>query len=410
MDLTARLAQSANAMRWEADSRAVPAGRPPCGVGPFRARNGRESSITDAKGRELPIYEAAGPGGRRFPLLKAMLTTACERDCLYCAFRAGRNMRRASFKPEEMARAFDDLQRKGIVQGLFLSTGIFAGGANSQNKLLHTAKILRRRLGFRGYLHLKIMPGVERGQVERAMQLANRVSINLEAPNPSRLEQLAPNKDFDGELLAPLQWMESFRAQTPPGGRRLASSATQFVVGAAGESDLELLATTERLYRRAGLSRTYFSAFDPLPDTPLENLPAESPRREHRLYQASYLLRDYGFDLEDMPFDASGRLPLDRDPKSALAEEALGPRPVEVNLATPEELRRVPGIGPRSIEKIIRARRVTRLRDLRQLDALGVSSRRAAPYVLLDGRRPDYQTRMFSDSGSVSRQKSLGVR
>jgi predicted DNA-binding helix-hairpin-helix protein len=349
--------------------------------------------VSDAKGRELPIYQAAGPGGRRFPLLKAMLTTACERDCLYCAFRAGRNMRRATFKPEEMARAFDDMHRAGLVQGLFLSTGIFAGGANTQNKLIDTAEILRRRLGFRGYLHLKVMPGVERGQVERAMQLADRVSINLEAPNAARLQRLAPHKDFDGELLAPLQWMESIRAASPGRGRR-ASSATQFVVGAAGESDLELLATTERLYRQAGVTRAFFSAFDPLPDTPLENLPPENPRREHRLYQASYLLRDYGFDLEEMPFDPDGRLPLHRDPKLAWAEESLASAPVEVNQASPEQLRRVPGIGPRSIEKILRARKVRRLRQVEQLRALGIPAERAAPFILLDGRRPPYQTTM----------------
>jgi predicted DNA-binding helix-hairpin-helix protein len=384
-------------MKWEADQPTVTPSRPAC----FRARNGRESAVTDAKGRELPIYQAAGPGGRRFPLLKAMLTTACERDCHYCAFRAGRNMRRATFKPEEMARAFVELHQKGLVQGLFLSTGIFAGGANTQNKLLDTAEILRHRLGFRGYLHLKIMPGVERGQVDRAMQLANRVSINLEAPNAGRLGRLAPNKDFDGELLAPLQWMEAIR-RASDGGARRASSATQFVVGAAGESDLELLSTTERLYSQAGLTRAFFSAFDPLPDTPLENHPAEDPRREHRLYQASYLLRDYGFDLEDLPFDAQGRLPLDRDPKLAFAQEALSERPVEINRAPPEILRRIPGIGPLSAERILEARRSRRLREVAQLRALGISAERAAPFILLDGRRPTYQTTMFPAAGTNS--------
>jgi predicted DNA-binding helix-hairpin-helix protein len=384
-------------MRWEADEPGATAS-PPCGIGPFRARNGREASVTDAKGRELPIYQAAGPGGRRFPLLKAMLTTACERDCHYCAFRAGRKMRRETFKPEEMASAFDELHRKGLVQGLFLSTGILRGGANTQNKLLDTAEILRTRIGYRGYLHLKIMPGVEIGQVERAMQLANRVSINLEAPNAGRLHPLAPNKDFDGELLAPLQWMEAIRRESQ-GRVRKASSATQFVVGAAGESDLELLSTTERLYRRAGLTRAFFSAFDPLPDTPLENHPAENPRREHRLYQASYLLRDYAFDLEDLPFDREGRLPLDRDPKLAFAQDALVHHPVEVNRAAPEELRRVPGIGPLSADKILQARRHRRLKDVAQLRALGISAGRAAPFILLDGRRPEYQTSLFSSGG-----------
>jgi predicted DNA-binding helix-hairpin-helix protein len=406
MDTAGILRASADAMKWEADEPSASPARPPCGVGPFRARNGREASVTDAKGRVLPIYQAAGPGGRRFPLLKAMLTTACERDCLYCAFRAGRNMRRATFKPEEMARAFDDMHRAGLVQGLFLSTGIFAGGANTQNKLLDTAEILRRRLGFRGYLHLKVMPGVERGQVERAMELADRVSINLEAPNAARLKRLAPNKDFDDELLAPLQWMEAIRTAASAGRGHQASSATQFVVGAAGESDLELLATTERLYRQAGVTRAFFSAFDPLPDTPLENLPPENPRREHRLYQASYLLRDYEFDLEEMPFDSDGRLPLHRDPKLAWAEESLASAPVEVNQAPPEQLRRVPGIGLRSTERILKARKVCRLRQVEQLRALGILAERAAPFILLDGRRPPYQTTMFRTSESVAESNS----
>jgi predicted DNA-binding helix-hairpin-helix protein len=261
---------------------------------------------------------------------------------------------------------------------------------------LDTAEILRRRLGFRGYLHLKVMPGVERGQVERAMELADRVSINLEAPNPDRLQCLAPHKDFGGELLAPLRWMEEIRRAAAPRPGRRASSATQFVVGPAGETDLELLSTTDALLRHAGLRRAYFSAFDPLPDTPLENHPAEDPIREHRLYQASYLLRDYGFDLEELPFDDHGRLPLDRDPKRAFAEATLGEAPIELNRASPQELRRIPGIGPRSAEKIIAARRLHHLRDVTQLTALGILAERAAPYILLDGRRPPIQSTMVS--------------
>src|SRR3990170_2615712 len=375
MDASAGLTTPAEDMRWEAD-RPPPQGSPvgrngaPCGADPFRTGNGRVTSVTDDKGRELPIYRSVGPGGRPFPLLKAMLTTACERDCHYCAFRAGRDMRRATFKPEEMAQGFDELHRAGLVEGLFLSTGIFAGGVNTQNKLLDTAEILSRRLGFRGYLHLKVMPGVDRGQVERAMLLADPVSINLEAPNPGRLERLAPQKDYDRELLAPLTWMEEIRTAKPPGAQRRASSATQFVVGAAGESDVELLATTERLYRQAGLQRTYFSAFEPLRDTPLENYPPESPLREHRLYQASYLLRDYGFDLEELPFNSDGRLPLDRDPKRAYADLHLSDAPIEVNGASPHQLGRVPGIGPRSAGKILAARRTHRLRHTGPLRSL----------------------------------------
>lgn len=348
----------------------------------------REAAMEDGRGRTLPVYYASGPNGRTFPLLKTMLTSACERDCLYCAFRAGRDMRRATFRPEEMAGVFLDLHRAGVVEGLFLSTGILRGGANTQNRLLDTAEILRHRLGFTGYLHLKIMPGAERGQIARAMQLANRVSINLEAPNAARLHHLAPHKDFESELLLPLGWMHAIRSEAD---QRLASSATQFVVGAAGESDVEILFTTASLYRAAGLARVFFMVFQPCPGTPLESHPPESPQREHRLYQASYLLRDYGFDLEDLPLDKDGHLPREKDPKSAWAEMSLREDPIELNTAPRERLIRVPGIGPSTADRLIHARRETKVRDLSQLRALGIVAERAAPYIILDGSRPPHQ-------------------
>ena len=339
------------------------------------------------------------PGGRRIPLLKTMLTTACERDCLYCPFRAGRNARRVTFRPEELARVFDGVYRRGIVDGLFLTTGMFGGGANTQNRLLDTAEILRSRMGYRGYLHLKIMPGAERGQVDRAMELADRVSVNLEAPNPERLAALAPHKGFDEELLAPLRWIDQIRRERPPqqGWRgRWPSSTTQFVVGAAPETDVELLQTTAWLLRNLHVTRSYFMAFDPVPGTPLENRPAEDPVREHRLYQAFFLLRDYGFDLEDLSFQPDGRLPLERDPKQAYAQAALSGHPIEVNRADRTELLRVPGIGPRGADAILRARRLgTHPRDLQDLHRLGVLGERAAPYITLDGRRPRYQPRLL---------------
>jgi predicted DNA-binding helix-hairpin-helix protein len=352
------------------------------------ARGSREGVLTDAKGRALPVYYAAGPGGRTFPLLKTMLTTACERDCYYCPFRAGRDSRRATFTPDEMAKTFIEVHRAGIVEGLFLSTGILKGGPNTQNRLLDTAEILRRRLRFDGYLHLKLMPGAEHGQIERAMQLASRVSINLEAPSAARLERLAPHKSFATELLEPLTWTAHVRADSE---RRLASSATQFVVGAADETDLELLQMTSHLFKAVGLERVFYSAFDPCPGTPLEGSPAEEPLREHRLYQASYLLRDYGFDLEELPFESGGNLPINRDPKQAYAEAHLTGSPVEVNRAPPERLRRVPGIGPLGVRRILSARRERTLHDLAQLRRMGIVADRAAPYITLDGRRPPRQ-------------------
>jgi predicted DNA-binding helix-hairpin-helix protein len=344
------------------------------------------------------VHPAQLPDGKQIMLLKTLLSSACERDCYYCPFRAGRDFRRATFKPQEFAELFMKLNQAKAAEGLFLSSGIAAGGANTQNKLLDTAEILRKRLGFRGYIHLKIMPGAEKGQVERAMQLADRVSINLEAPNTQRLARLAPHKIFLEELLQPLKWVEEIRRTQPAykfwNGRH-PSTVTQFVAGGADESDLELLTTTDWLMKNVRLKRAYFSAFHPIHDTPLENKPAVDPLREHRLYQASFLLRDYGFDLEEMPFTPDGNLPLPADPKLAWAQMNLAERPLEINRAERQELLRVPGIGLKGAEAILSARRLSKLRDLTSLRKLGVIVARAAPFLLLDGRRPAHQLAMF---------------
>jgi predicted DNA-binding helix-hairpin-helix protein len=344
------------------------------------------------------VHPAVLPNGQRIKLLKTLLSSACERDCYYCPFRAGRDLRRASFQPEEFARLFMMLVTRGIAEGIFLSSGVVGGGVRTQDKLIDTAEILRYKLGFRGYLHLKIMPGAERAQVERAMQLANRVSVNLEAPNDARLAKLAPHKHFFEELLQPLKWMAEIRQNQPAGKAwkgRWPSSVTQFVAGGAGESDLELLAATDHLYRRLGLKRAYFSRFAPIPNTPLEDQPPTPPLREHRLYQASFLLRDYGFEVEELPFEADGNLPVERDPKLAWAQKNLAESPVEVNRAGRAQLLRVPGIGPRGAEAILRARRQGRLRDPSVLKKMGILTERAAPFLLFDGKRPPLQPVLF---------------
>ena len=247
------------------------------------------------------VHPAKLPNGQSIQLLKTLLTSACERDCYYCPFRAGRDFQRATFKPEEFASLFMNLHRAGAAEGIFLSSGVAGGGVRTQDGLLDTADILRHKLGFRGYIHLKIMPGADKAQVERAMQLANRVSVNLEAPNTERLARLAPHKTFLDELLQPLKWVDEIRRAQPAykgWNGRWPSTVTQYVVGGSDESDLELLTTTQWLHKNVRLKRAYFSAFSPIRDTPLENKAPTDPLREHRLYQASFLLRDYGFDLE----------------------------------------------------------------------------------------------------------------
>lgn len=354
--------------------------------------------LSEREKRAAYIYPAQLPNGKQIKLLKTLLSSACERDCYYCPFRAGRDFRRATFKPQEFAELFMKLHQANVAEGIFLSSGIAAGGANTQNKILDTAEILRNKLGYRGYMHLKMMPGAEKGQVERLMQLADRVSINLEAPNTERLAKLAPGKTFIEELFRPLRWVEEIRQTQPPykgWNGRWPSTVTQFVAGGSDESDLELLTTTDWLMKNVRIKRAYFSAFHPIRDTPMENKPAVDPMREHRLYQASFLLRDYGFELEEMPFTADGNLPLPTDPKLAWAQQNLREKPVEINKALRRELLRIPGIGPRTADQILQVRRTQKLRDLAALRKLGIIVARAAPYLLLDGRRPEAQMSMF---------------
>jgi predicted DNA-binding helix-hairpin-helix protein len=344
------------------------------------------------------IHQAAMSGGKPFPLLKTLLTSACERNCNYCPFRAGRNYQRVTMKPEEMAHTFMSLHQKGVVEGMFLSSGIINGGVYTQDQLIETAEILRYRLGFRGYLHLKIMPGVDRQQVLRTMQLADRVSINLEAPNDQRLAQLAPTKIFSSELLQPLKWVDEIRKSTQSNqniSHRWPSSVTQFVVGAAGETDLELLSTTDFLYRTLYLRRIYFSAFSPIENTPFENLLAVAPKREQYLYQASFLLRDYGFLLEDLPFNSKANLPLDIDPKLAWASTNLRESPVELTRASRHELLRIPGIGPKRADIILKYRREGRLCAVEDLHKIGINPFRSAPFVLINGKQLPHQPMLF---------------
>jgi len=339
------------------------------------------------------VHHAVLPNGQRIALLKTLLTSACERDCHYCAFRQGRDFRRVGFAPDELARLFMQLYYKRQAEGIFISSGVAGSGPRTQDRLIATAELLRRRYAFKGYIHLKIMPGAEREQVLAAMRLADRVSINLEAPNTERLACLAPHKVFTEELLLRLRWIQDIRREVLG---RWPSSCTQFVVGATDESDAEILTTTDLLYRQLGLARTYFSKFSPVSGTPLEDRPPTPALREHRLYQSSFLLRDYGFVAQELPFDAAGNLPLSRDPKLVWAQQNLAHAPVELNSADRRELLRVPGLGPKGVEQVLAARRQGRLRELRHLRELGIVAQRAAPFVLLDGRRPAYQLPLWS--------------
>lgn len=353
-----------------------------------------EGRLSPRQQRAIHISHAQLPNGKQIRMLKTLQTSACERNCYYCPFRAGRDFRRVSLNPDEMASAFITLVHAGVVEGMFLSSGIAGKSARTQDQIIATAEILRNKYAYKGYLHLKLMPGAERAQIERTMQLADRVSLNLEAPNSQRLQRLAPAKIFMEELLAPLLTAEDIRRTQPAYMNwrgRWPSMSTQFVMGAVGENDLEMLTTTEDLYRRIRLGRAYYSAFHPIEGTPFENLPPAPLQRQNRLYQASFLLRDYGFDLEELPFEGDGNLPQDTDPKSAWARLNLNGAPLEINHAERRELLRLPGIGPKGADAILTARRKGKLRSVEDVRRLGVNITRALPFVLFDGKQAEKQ-------------------
>ena len=382
----------------------------------FECEGGKSASaraVQQLKEQRLreSIYHAKVPGGT-MPLLKTLLTNACIKNCSYCPIAAYCDHRVVSFKPDEMARLFMAMHKAGLVNGLFLSSGVVRDPDTTQELLNDTAKILRTRYGFHGYIHLKVMPGASVEAIEEAAKWANRISVNAEAPNERRLKAIAPDKSFQGEMLPTLQciaevitqkrmeWLERqgvvqrigrgwladldelASVSTPP----ILSSTTQFVVGAAGESDKELLQTVVQFYRQFQLGRAYFSAFRPICGTKMENAPAETSVREHRLYQADFLLRRYGFDLSELPFDEFGNLPQDTDPKLAWALQHPERFPVEVTKAERNELLKVPGIGPETAERIVQARKEGTLLTADDLRRLGVRLNRAAPFLTLRGK------------------------
>jgi predicted DNA-binding helix-hairpin-helix protein len=341
------------------------------------------------------VYNATQQGGGSTRLFKVLQTNACRFACRYCFTSCAIKRKRTTFKPDELATTFIDLQRADRVDGMFLSSGIVPDADTTMEKMLATVERLRLQEGYTGYIHLKLIPGASFDLIERAVELSDRVSLNLEAPNQARLDELAPDKEFAQSMWQRMRWaqqvMQRLRREGRPGARSL---VTQFVVGAVGESDHELLATVQRAHRELGLWRAYFSAFHPIAKSPFADRPAEDTIREQRLYQADFMLRDYGFSYDELPFDTHGLLPRDKTPKQAWADHNLH-EPIEINHASRQQLLRIPGIGPRSADRIIETRRSERVRDLQQLKALAVTVGWAAPYVLLEGRRAAVQLSLW---------------
>lgn len=336
---------------------------------------------------DLPkwIYPAVRPDGKQVLLMKVLMSNACQNACAYCANRCGRAERSAGFGADELARTFLALHGRGLARGLFLSSAVPDSANQTMERMLKAVEMLRIKHRFGGYIHLKILPGAGFDRIQRAVQLADRVSINLEAPGPERLRQIAPDKDFEGDLLTRMRWIRDLIARERSTCR---GHTTQFIVGAAGEADQEILQTAGRLYAEMSLERCYFSAFAPVPGTPLEDARAAPLTRENRLYQADFLFRRYGWRPEELIFGADGNLALGADPKLVWARAHSEHFPIEVNRADLHELLRIPGIGPTSARRILATRRKGRLTSLEDLRSLGAVASRAAGYVLLAGRRP----------------------
>lgn len=318
--------------------------------------------------------------GRCVSLLKILQTNLCRNNCKYCLCRRDNDLPRALLSPEELAELTLEFYRRNYIEGLFLSSGIYRDPDYTMELMLQTVRILRKRYYFNGYIHLKLIPGASRELVEEAFSLADRVSSNLELPTEESLRRLAPEKSL-GLLMKPLEIVREIYEEK----LRKAPASTQIIIGASPESDKTILSLASELYQKKIVRRVYYSAYIPVNKD--KDLPAikEPPFfREHRLYQADWLLRFYGFKLEEL-FGEEENLPLEMDPKLSWALRNLDFFPVELTRASFEELIRVPGIGPISAKKIIKARRFGELSE-ETLKKLRISLKRAKYFVTLRGK------------------------
>ncbi|HEX2909798.1 MAG TPA: radical SAM protein [Chloroflexia bacterium] len=323
-------------------------------------------------------------GGKATRLLRVLQTNRCDRGCSYCPLRAQNdNVRRTRFEPEELAKLYLQFDSRRMVDGLFLSSGSDNSPDNSMEQVVKTAAVLREKYHYAGYIHLKVLPGTSFSLVEEAARLANRLSINLEAPSAERLGAISEEKNFFKDIVMRMEWISRMREER---GWLPSGQSTQMIVGAGDETDREVLKTSSWLYRDLGLNRVYYAAFAPVAGTPLEDQAAASPRRQQRLYQSDWLLSEYGFGFEELPFRVDGGLPLGMDPKVAWALLNPARFPVEINFAEPEELLRVPGIGPLSASRIVALRGSFPFKTLESLKQTGAVVSRARDFITINGR------------------------
>jgi putative DNA modification/repair radical SAM protein len=329
------------------------------------------------------ICHSFTPDGRCVSLFKVLMTNQCQGDCKYCINNCEMHIKRASFETDELKDTFLKLYHQNRVEGLFLSSAVKQTADIIEERMIEVVEKLRFGEGFHGYIHLKIMPGTSKDLVKRATEIADRVSLNLEAPNRLRFQEISSTKDFGIDLIRRMRW-----AQRALDKRKSSGQTTQFVVGACEESDREILSTVDDVYAKLDLRRSYFSAFIPVKGTSLEGHATTPLLREHRLYQCDFLMRKYGFRLDEFVFEDDERLDLKVDPKMKVA---LGNRnlfPIEINGATYADLLRVPGIGPQCAQRISKSLEDGfRFMDTKELKNLGVVLKRASTFISINGKQ-----------------------
>jgi len=358
-------------------------------------RNSRESGGIGST-TSIGICHSYAPDGRCISLLKILMTIMCMFDCAYCINRSSSNVRRAAFTVAEVVDLTLDFYKRNYIEGLFLSSGIVRSPDYTMELIVEVARQLREEHGFKGYIHLKTIPEGDADLIARAGRYADRLSINIELPSDEGIAALAPEKDGDRirRTMARLGTQISDAKAERKRSRKApvfapAGQSTQMIVGADASGDDRMLQTSDTLYQRYGLRRVYYSAFSPIPDAS-RSLPAQAPPllREHRLYQSDWLLRFYGFSVEEIASTMEGgRLALDMDPKLAWAMTRRDMFPVDVNRAPREMLLRVPGLGARVVDRLIAARRHRRLR-LDDVGRLCQSLRKIRPFIETVDWRP----------------------
>ncbi len=332
------------------------------------------------------IYPTTMADGRRTYLFRTLLSNHCANDCKYCPLRRDQDPQRTTLTPIETAKTFIDYWRAGRVSGLFLSSGLFKSPDNTMDQLISTVRLVRR-MGFHGFVHLKIMPGTSQQAIADALSLSSAVSINIEAPGEKRFCQLSQSKNYLQDIIRPMKTIAQMIQNMPKG--RCIKQTTQFIVGAADETDAEIVKYMAAGYDRLNLHRIYFSAYQPT-EIPLLDIQAvqsvqNRAMREHRLYQVDFLMRKYGFTENDIAFTEAENLDIAVDPKSIWAANHPDFFPVNINKSNKFDLLKVPGLGLITVKRILEARKQGgRITNLEQVGKLTKTLKTAEKYVRFD--------------------------